>query len=1057
MVKKHLYYFNRGVVIAFEIFGAIILIAAAAWLFLIIRLSQGPLNVDFLTQKIKNELNTQQKGFELDVGHTNLTWGGVNQPFEFEMQDVKVNRSDKTPVLSIDKIGIQLSKKYLVFAKFVPEIIKIHGAALRIIRDEDGSFMLNMGDKDYIKNNKDGDDFIESLLLQMKDTDNLDVIIGLKQVVIDEASLLYEDKKLGVSWRSKEADIKITRKKGGLLVDTIANIDMGNPSNAYIRGNFFYSWKTFKSNGIMEFTGFNPASFCQESESLKAFSGFDLLLKGSVAFELDNKFKLVYSRFVLGGDKGSFKGLGLYKKPINFKSFFTEGKLDVSSNDLNIEKFIVELADGAKIESIANLTTKDNNAYLNITAVAYNTAVKNIAKYWPESLAKSARYWVVKNLSKGLATKATLGISLIAEGGDFKKSKIAKLGGNIDFKDITVDYFHPLPVVKKVSGSASYNTKSFNLNIKTGNIKDIDIKEAKIKISGLDVISKENPSNIDISATLRGGLHTILEVIDSKPLEYPKKLGIKISNINGGADIDVNFKFPLRKKIHISEVKVKAKAKLKEVSFKNIINDVSLEKGIMNLSINEKSLKIKGFGELGGGTANFNWFNSFSKKIDIISKLDVKLSVNDIFLKKFGLPEELKLKGIIDTDVTYLILKDKKSKLMFKGDVYATSFIIPIMDYKKDMDSKAYISFIAYLDKEKKIYRINDLNLNAKDAYLRGNIEFSKDHKYLSSAFFKDVKIDKTDVSIKFINNKNTGYKIDISGKAFDASNFFKNKKEKNKTTKNSSKIKIIQKKVLPIELSLNVNRLITGDNNKYIDDVNLVMKRNPWKRIEHLTVDGVAGGKLLKLRYLPSDKGYNLNFNASNAGAALSALGITDSVKGGELNVTGVPNIANGKRDLAGKVMLSNFTLVNVPALGMLLNSMSLGGIFELLNGKGIAFKKMGAKFWWIDSGMPESNENIRRIRIKDGHTSGASLGIIFDGDIDNLSKILNIKGTIIPASGINKLIGAIPLIGGILTGGEGVFAATYKIKGPINKPKVIVNPLSVFAPGIFRKIFFN
>ena len=46
---------------------------------------------------------------------------------------------------------------------------------------------------------------------------------------------------------------------------------------------------------------------------------------------------------------------------------------------------------------------------------------------------------------------------------------------------------------------------------------------------------------------------------------------------------------------------------------------------------------------------------------------------------------------------------------------------------------------------------------------------------------------------------------------------------------------------------------------------------------------------------------------------------------------------------------------------------------------------------------------------------------------------------------------------IGRILTGGEGegLFAATYRAEGPLDDPKVSVNPLAALAPGFLRGLF--
>jgi hypothetical protein len=117
-----------------------------------------------------------------------------------------------------------------------------------------------------------------------------------------------------------------------------------------------------------------------------------------------------------------------------------------------------------------------------------------------------------------------------------------------------------------------------------------------------------------------------------------------------------------------------------------------------------------------------------------------------------------------------------------------------------------------------------------------------------------------------------------------------------------------------------------------------------------------------------------------------------------------------------------------------------------------------MRSDFFWFDRGQPDAYKNIRMLTLKDGQTSGASLGLTFEGQMDNWRNTLDMSGTIIPVSDINKMLSFVPLVGDILTGGgKGVFAATYTVKGPKSDPNVSVNPLSVLAPGILRKVFFE
>ena len=68
-----------------------------------------------------------------------------------------------------------------------------------------------------------------------------------------------------------------------------------------------------------------------------------------------------------------------------------------------------------------------------------------------------------------------------------------------------------------------------------------------------------------------------------------------------------------------------------------------------------------------------------------------------------------------------------------------------------------------------------------------------------------------------------------------------------------------------------------------------------------------------------------------------------------------------------------------------------------------------------------------------------------------------VNVNGLISPVYIINGVIKSIPLIGKVLGGekGEGVFGVSYKVQGDSSNPIVLVNPLSILTPGVFRKIF--
>ena len=72
-------------------------------------------------------------------------------------------------------------------------------------------------------------------------------------------------------------------------------------------------------------------------------------------------------------------------------------------------------------------------------------------------------------------------------------------------------------------------------------------------------------------------------------------------------------------------------------------------------------------------------------------------------------------------------------------------------------------------------------------------------------------------------------------------------------------------------------------------------------------------------------------------------------------------------------------------------------------------------------------------------------------EGYVENKSGLTSLRGTMVPAKEINKLISKIPVIGDILIGkeiGEGVFGVSFKMKGPPGKIKTTVNPIKTLTP---------
>ena len=86
----------------------------------------------------------------------------------------------------------------------------------------------------------------------------------------------------------------------------------------------------------------------------------------------------------------------------------------------------------------------------------------------------------------------------------------------------------------------------------------------------------------------------------------------------------------------------------------------------------------------------------------------------------------------------------------------------------------------------------------------------------------------------------------------------------------------------------------------------------------------------------------------------------------------------------------------------------------------------------------------------IEEMYAIGPAISILMEGYLES-DKLISLRGTLVPATTINRTISSIPLIGDILVGqkvGEGVFGVSFKIKGPPKKLETTVNPIKTLTP---------
>jgi hypothetical protein len=177
-----------------------------------------------------------------------------------------------------------------------------------------------------------------------------------------------------------------------------------------------------------------------------------------------------------------------------------------------------------------------------------------------------------------------------------------------------------------------------------------------------------------------------------------------------------------------------------------------------------------------------------------------------------------------------------------------------------------------------------------------------------------------------------------------------------------------------------------------------------------------------------------------NDAGALFRFADIYSNMYGGKMWVAMDPPASDGSAQ-DGLLNVRDFSVKGEAALDRVAANGQQPG------GNGISFTHLRAEF----------TRQAGQLSIKDGIARGPIIGGTIEGSINYPANQVRMSGTFVPMYGLNNMFGQIPIVGLVLGGGsnEGLIGITYEVVGTPGKPVLRVNPISVMAPGVLRKIF--
>ncbi|MDC0406681.1 hypothetical protein OAM27_00485 [Candidatus Pelagibacter sp.] len=608
-----------------------------------------------------------------------------------------------------------------------------------------------------------------------------------------------------------------------------------------------------------------------------------------------------------------------------------------------------------------------------------------------------------------------------------------------------------------------------NFNKKIFDFKSVNFVKNNSKFSSENIkITKDKKDffvegNIDNEDTILNN-----ELLEFLNIDLQSK-GFFNTNFNS----DSRFSFSIDKKFKVTNLVLDSNIQVNESEYKipNFLNNYSeikndkikLKNHKINYNITNNKLKINGSGKI-KIQKNFDdvKYNIDFKDEDFILSSQLKVSELKLssheYLKKF-IPNLKDTTTLIDQNIDInfnkkeLIVKGQ-GKIKFNNDFEDIVFRVSKIKDKFDFNTQ--------LNLNETFLEIDFLNFE-KNPKLKSQIKISGSYDAQNLLYFKNLSI--TDKNNKliikdiFIDSNNLIEKLDEANLEF-----FDNQNKENKIILK----KVKENKYQITGISFNAEKLIDnlltskkdGDTKFFKNDFKLYLDLNEVYLDSVNIIKNLKGKLDIKNNEIyvadifgDFDNENNLKFtiNTNNSGEKITTLFSSRAkplvnrykfIKGFEDSDEGYLDFYSLKKNGVSnsKLIIDNFKVKEIPVLAKLLALASLQGIADLLTGEGIRFSDFEMNF---------TNKN-KLMTIQELYAIGSAISILIEGYIQE-DDMISLRGTLVPATTINRSIASIPLLGDLLIGekvGEGVFGVSFKVKGPPKKLQTTVNPIKTLTP---------
>jgi hypothetical protein len=1060
----------------------IVLVGALA-----LRLSQGPLEIAWIAHRLEAAL-TADGPTRLTIGHAELAWEGwrlgLDRPLDLRLADIAAVDPNGTVIARLPRAELSVSAGSLLLGRIVPRAVEIDGARLRASRAADGTVALDLGSLTDAKDaNSDADadlaadiggpgglsEILRALTRPPQgdaSVQNGSVQNGiaqrggpasrwaqLRRVRIRDAAVVVVDRQLGIIWRAPQLDLDLRRRfQGGVEGEGHADIWLGGQTlglslratlqDAHTGGGEAASSTT---NVQAELTPFVPARFAAVSPLLASLSALDARVSLSATTTLGANLMPSDATLRAHVDAGrarindsavAFLGADLDARIGGGQAVATLTRLD-----------LMPRPDGPPTKVTGGVTARrDGDRYaLAVEVAADQLAFADLGAVWPQGVVSGgARPWLTKNITAGTVHDAhvSIGLSLPRTLDD---ASLTSLSGGLTGQDITLHWLRPVPPIEHgdarlvIAGPDVIDIAVTAGRQGGGSQGGIALKAGKVHITGLTV----KDQYADIDADLAGPLADLIallrnpkiRILDKRPIEMRNPAG----RLAGKLTIDHLF---LDERLTLEDLKIHTTTHLTDVHLGGVAAGRDLDRGVLDLDAGNDGLHVKGTAQVASIPSQLSVDMDFrdGPPTQVITKVGIAGTADEKALAGLGLDAAGFLAGPVGIKASLAQRRDGRGDAAVHLDLDRAALTQARMGLRKAAGAPATGDVQIVLDHDR-IASIERVVLLGDGIEVRGAADMAGGRPnvlrlqrvHLGSA---------TDLhgEVGLPQKPGDPYRVDLQGPSIDLSGEFA------RSGKAGAKAERDERPGPPYLVDLKFDRVLVGNGisfagvSAHAENDGSILRRARF-------AGRTAAAAPFSIAIEPDGAGRRLEGSAADMGALLRGLDVADDIASGRMSVAGTYNDRAAGHPLSGRLEVEEFRVHGAPALGKILQAMTLYGLVDAMSGPGLNFDKLVTPFRY-------SNDVLE---LSDARAFSSSLGMTAKGRVDLGRRSMDLRGTVVPAYFFNSLLGGIPLVGRIFSPeqGGGLFAVTYSVRGPFDNPSVGVNPLSALTPGFLRGIF--